>query len=166
MTEKKQFYKNVMELLVDQEIDFQIKHNKRLKSLMPYLDVLDVATYALNRLPPLYASSNEGIERQKRKAKQNFKRKIEQAVSLGFAAVENDPLRTNTPIQEKNIEPNTLEQAKKTLPQLSDIIPKQELTWIVKFTEHFLERVKNKEITHEEVIKLYYLLYYYWQDNY
>ena len=54
---------------------------------------------------------------------------------------------------------------KDVLPELSTVIPQQELGWIVKFMEHFLEKIKHKQISEEEVSRLYYLLYYYWQES-
>lgn len=167
MNQKKQTYKNqnVMEFLVDQEIEYQLDNRKTPPGLSAYISVLEVATYALNRLPALYASSTEGIERQKRIGKEKYKRKIEQAVSLGFAAVERDPLRKSNPITIETEKIDTIEDAKQTLSQLGDSIPQEELSWIVSFMEAFLQRVKNKQITEKEVVKLYYLLYYFWQEN-
>lgn len=165
MPQKNQSYQNVMELLVDQEINYQIDHQKIPLEISAYVNTLEVATYALNRLPALYASSLEGIEKQKRKARKEFKHKIEQAVSLGFAAVQRDPLRTSTPIEKKEQEVNTIENVKKALVQLSNEVPQQELSWIVDFMAVFLQRIKEKKITEKEVVKLYYLLYYYCQEK-
>lgn len=158
-------YKNVMELFVDEEIQYQLANNKALSQMGGYLNLREVATFALNRLPTLYASSMEGIERQKRKLKQQteLKRKIALAVSQAFAAVERDPLRRSTPLQEEN--KDTIEEAKKTISELGTELPTEELAWIVAFMESFLLNVKEKQVTNEEVIKLYYLLYYYWQEN-
>jgi len=158
-------YKNVMEIFVEEEIRYQLANNKSLNQTGGYLNLREVATFALNRLPTLYASSMEGIERQKRKLKDQteLKRKIALAVSQAFAAVERDPLRRSTPLQKE--EDNPIQEAKKTISELGASVPQEELAWIVAFMESFLANVKEKQITHEEVVKLYYLLYYYWQEN-
>jgi hypothetical protein len=158
MTQK---YKNAMEYLVEREIDQQVKNESNPLKVISDINLVQVATFALNRLPPLYASSLEGLEKQKRRANHEFRHKITQAVSQGFAAVLRDPLKRATPLHSE--EQHTLEDAKQTLTQLADI-PQHELNWIVNFMESFLERIKNKQITEEEVVKLYYLLFYYGEE--
>jgi hypothetical protein len=157
-------YKNVMEFFVNQEISHQICYRKTPINLNNDINLVEVATYALNRLRPLYASSKDGIEKQKRKAKKELKRKIEQAVSLGFAAVERDPIRKSTPIQTE--EEEKFQETKESIQELENTVSQQELSWIVSFMESFLDRVNQKQVSEEEVVKLYYLLYYYWQDSY
>jgi hypothetical protein len=89
-------YINVMEVLVQQEIEKQLKfYPKNLKS---YLNVVEVATYALNRLPPLYASSTTGQRQQESQGATKYKEEITSAVRRAIAAVERDPLRSCTPI--------------------------------------------------------------------
>jgi hypothetical protein len=165
MPQEQKTYKNVMEIFVDDEIQHQLTNNQTLGNIKGYLNLLEVATFALNRLPNLYASSLEGIERQRRKLKQDsvLRRKIAQAVSQAFAAVERDPLKRSTPIeQEQN---DVIQEAKETLLELENFVPKQELAWIVSFMESFLFNINNRQMNDEEVVKLYYLLYYYWQEN-
>ncbi len=89
-------YINVMESLVSEEIDKQLRFYP--KSLKAYLNLTEVATYALNRLPPLYASSTIGAEAQKRTASHNYRSDITSVVRRAIAAVERDPLRNSTPI--------------------------------------------------------------------
>jgi len=45
------------------------------------LDVGDIAAYALNRLPPLYATTEEGAQFQRSKAKDELQELISQQVS-------------------------------------------------------------------------------------
>ncbi|MFM1843024.1 MAG: hypothetical protein RLZZ490_1766, partial [Cyanobacteriota bacterium] len=87
---------NVMETLVYEEIDKQLRFYP--KNLRTYLNLTEVATYALNRLPPLYASSQKGVEEQRRVAGRQYKAEITSAVRRAIAAVERDPLRNSTPI--------------------------------------------------------------------
>lgn len=166
MGNEPQTYKNVMEAFVQEEIEYQLENNKTLGKTAEYINLLEVATFALNRLPCYYASSLEGIERQRRriKEKRELKQKISFVVSQAFAAVERDPLRRSTPIIEEE-QKDIFQEARKTLSEISDPIPEAELSWIISFMETFLVNVSAKNISSEEVIKLYYLLYYYWQEN-
>lgn len=166
---EQKFYKNVMEILVDEEIQYQLENNKTISSTLTHFNLIEVATFALNRLPTLYASSREGVERQRSKLRQdrNLKVKVALAVSQGFAAVERDPLRRSTPIidEDQLKSQDIINQAKKTLSELSDVLPEKELNWLISFMEQFLAKVGNQQITEEEIVKLFFLLYYYLQEN-
>lgn len=87
---------NVMQILVLQEV------NHQLKELSPnqaeFIKPVEVITYALNRLPSLYASSKEGLCYQLKQAQEEYKPQILQAVRQGIAAVQRDPLRRSTPL--------------------------------------------------------------------
>lgn len=158
-------YKNVMETFVDEEIKDQMQKNKTLSQMSEYVNLLEVAAFALNRLPAYYASSLEGIERQRRRIKEQreLRQKIAFAVAQAFAAVGRDPIRRSTPIVAE--QKDMIQEAKQTLSEVEDILPTMELSWIVSFMETFLINLKYKQLTTEEVVKLYYLLYYYWQES-
>ena len=49
------------------------------------LDVGDIAAYALNRLPPLYATTEEGAKYQRQRAKEELQDLITQQVSAALA---------------------------------------------------------------------------------
>ena len=66
-TPKKQFI-NVMEELVVGEVISKVAEIETTSYSL--LDVGDIAAYALNRLPPLYATTEEGANFQRQKAKQ------------------------------------------------------------------------------------------------
>ena len=89
-------YQNIMETLVHQEIYRQIKTMP--EKLLKYIDTAEVATFALNRLPPLYASSEQGKERQAAKGELKLKQEVATAVRQALAAVQRDPLRSSTPL--------------------------------------------------------------------
>ena len=93
---QEQTYKNVMEIVVDKEISRQLK--KMPSNVTKYIDRIQVATYSLNRLPPLYASSAEGKRQQEKKAMAEYQEEITMAVRQGLAAVQRDPLRVSTPL--------------------------------------------------------------------
>jgi hypothetical protein len=97
---KAQTHQNVMELLVEEEIERQLEHYcERVKT---DLNRVEVATHALNRLPPLYASSEKGRERQRQIARQRHAQQIRQAVKSALAAVEKNPLRDSVAIVSEN----------------------------------------------------------------
>ena len=89
-------YCNVMEDLVAEEVRGQ------LASLSPrltqYIKRFEVETYALNRLPTLYACTQEGWMHQQTRARQEFQDKIKTAVRQAIAAVQRDLLKTSTPL--------------------------------------------------------------------
>ncbi|MFM7192319.1 MAG: late competence development ComFB family protein [Microcystaceae cyanobacterium] len=84
----KQFI-NVMEELVVTEVISQVAHwnNAKLKNSNPdepELDIADIAAYALNRLPPLYATSEEGANYQRERASQDLLPLIQDQVKEGL----------------------------------------------------------------------------------
>ena len=122
---------NVMELLVKEEIERQV--NRYPVNLKKYINKLEVATYALNRLPALYASSHKGKNQQKIIGKKKFKHQITMAVRQGLAAVQRDPLRVSTPlISEADIEYQTARTALQDIHNLLEernLLDYQELSW-------------------------------------
>ncbi len=63
-------YLNVMEEMVAQEVNRQITLLPQ--KLAKYIKRVDVETYVLNRLPPLYASSKEGWQFQTKKSRRRL----------------------------------------------------------------------------------------------
>ncbi|MGF1458259.1 MAG: late competence development ComFB family protein [Leptolyngbyaceae cyanobacterium] len=90
-------YINVMESVVVQEVEEQLQHLPA--RVRRYLKVEEVVTYALNRLPTLYASSEKGFYHQQQAAVRDMRRQISDAVRQGIMAVQVDPLRLSQPIQ-------------------------------------------------------------------
>jgi hypothetical protein len=93
-------YKNVMELLVDDEIDRQTGHYT--KEDAQSINRIEVATYALNRLPPLYASSLEGVNVQHKRGQEEFGDRLATAVTQALDIIHQHPLRMTTPISTPN----------------------------------------------------------------
>ncbi len=91
--------KNVMEWLVAEEIE------RRIKPLSPKIansiNWVEVATYALNHLPPLYACTEEGWNYQKQRGKDELSEQISTAVSQAVTVVQQDPIRRSTPLVEE-----------------------------------------------------------------
>ncbi len=78
---RKQFI-NVMEELVLTEAIAQIAEIEATSDRV--LDVGDIAAYALNRLPPLYATTEEGAQYQRQRAKEQLQELITQQVSTAI----------------------------------------------------------------------------------
>lgn len=80
---RKQFI-NVMEELVVSDVISRVAEIETTTNRL--LDVGDIAAYALNRLPPLYATTEEGATFQRNKAKEELQdiieEQVEQAISL------------------------------------------------------------------------------------
>ncbi|MGF1601305.1 MAG: late competence development ComFB family protein [Thermosynechococcaceae cyanobacterium] len=101
-----QIYKNVMEALVTEEIKTQVNQNSAYRTQK--INTTEVATYALNRVPPLYASSQEGLYRQKQRAIKEFGPRLKAAVAQGLQVVTQTPLRLTTPlVPEEDLEAET-----------------------------------------------------------
>ena len=75
---RKQFI-NVMEELVLSEAISRIAEIEQTSDSS--LDVGDIAAYALNRLPPLYATTEEGANYQRQRAKEELQELIDQQVN-------------------------------------------------------------------------------------
>lgn len=89
-------YTNVMERLVAEEVARQ--KSKLPPKLRKYIKGIEVETYALNRLPALYASSEKGWQMQYEKAGKAHAATVALAVRQGIAAVQADPLRASQPL--------------------------------------------------------------------
>ena len=112
---------NVMESLVKAEVRRQVEAVS--PRLAAYLNPDELMTYALNRLPPLYASSQEGLEHQLKRGKVQLKQKIVQAVQWAIAAVQNDPLRSRTPLTSSS------DPHQSALQQIRNLLQDDTLEW-------------------------------------
>ncbi len=140
-------HRNVMELLVSDEIDRQIVRLPN--NIRKFINTIEVATYALNRLPALYASSQQGFNKQKLKGRSQYSVKITQEVRKGFAAVQQDLLRNSTPLLAENEEEieKSIAEAKAALKELADYLPEKDLTWknIVKLVKPLLVELQQQD---------------------
>ncbi|MGB5709696.1 MAG: late competence development ComFB family protein [Waterburya sp.] len=139
--------RNVMELLVSDEINRQIVRLPN--NIRKFINTIEVATYALNRLPALYASSQQGFNKQKLKGRSEYSVKITQEVRKGFAAVQQDLLRTSTPLlAETEVEiDKSIAEAKAALKELADYLPEKDLNWknIVKLVKPLLAELQDQD---------------------
>ena len=136
-----QTHYNAMELLVAQEVTKQLKSCPA--TLREYINPIEVATFALNRLPPLYASCKEGLNRQQKHAFK-LQLQIKTAVRQGFAAVNRDPIRQSTPL-DKELNQGLFSSKKKQLPQ------NKIHSNLVYFLEQVLLETADSEITEDQL---------------
>lgn len=140
-------HRNVMEVLVAEEIERQIVRLPN--NMRKFINPIEVATYALNRLPALYASSQQGFNKQKLKGRSDYSVKITQEVRKGFAAIQQDLLRSSTPLlstDESNID-RDIKAAEDALKELAEYLPEKDLTWknVVKLLKPILAELKEHD---------------------
>ncbi|MEY2858805.1 MAG: hypothetical protein RLZZ74_3118, partial [Cyanobacteriota bacterium] len=114
-----------------------------------FVNPIEVATYALNRLPALYASSQQGFNKQKLKGRSEHSVKITQEVRKGFAAIQQDLLRNSTPLQAENESEvdKSIKEAKAALQELADYLPEKDLTWknVIRLVKPILAELKEQD---------------------
>ena len=115
-------YINVMEILVAEEVEKQVKGMP--PRVLKYLKQVEIETYALNRLPSLYASSEKGWQHQYEKAERELHNQIKSAVRQAFAAVQVDPIRSSEPLNLQDNEP-----ANAALNALREMLKQPDLNW-------------------------------------
>jgi hypothetical protein len=93
---------NAMELLVDQEVKRQLVQLP--ENLLLHLNLSEVATYALNRLPPLYSYSEEGWRQQKLRGEQKLSHQITKAVHQAFVVIAGEMALHSTPVKQSQNE--------------------------------------------------------------
>ncbi|MEL6159082.1 MAG: late competence development ComFB family protein [Cyanobacteria bacterium J06623_5] len=115
-------YTNVMERLVAEEVERQ--KSKLPPKLREYIKTVEVETYALNRLPALYASSEKGWQMQYEKAGKTHAEAVSLAVRQGIAAVQVDPLRASQPLSVRKHD-----ESEAVLTAFRNMLNQPELTW-------------------------------------
>ncbi len=89
-------YHNAMEPLVIAEIEHQLQQLP--ENLASAIDRSQAICYALNRLPPLYATTQEGWEWQQERAQETLRVLISKAARWGLQAAQRQPRRFKTPV--------------------------------------------------------------------
>ncbi len=141
--------RNVMEVLVSEEIERQIARLPN--NIQKFVNPIEVATYALNRLPALYASSQQGYNKQKLKGRSEYSVQITQEVRKGLAAVQKDLLRSSIPLtaekeQEQDLD-RVIKEAQDALKDLAKYLPEKDLSWknIVKLVKPLLAELQEED---------------------
>lgn len=112
--------KNVLEDIVLSEAIAQIKKSDNSDSA----NLSEVVAYALNRLPPLYASTDRGWLQQRKRAYTELLAKIQSTVRQAMIGAKYDPLRQVEPLPEE-----VIETPAHSLAKLQKILGKPDLTW-------------------------------------
>lgn len=133
---------NIMEELVYAEIKKQLKYYP--SSLARYINQVEVATFALNRLPPLYASSEKGKNQQRLLGQRQYQEQMKIAVRQGIAAVQRDPIRSSQPLISE-IE-SKYQAAKVALNELQQLLEERKLTNYEKLTWENLVGVMRRAL--------------------
>ncbi len=151
-SQSKHISKNVMEDLVAEEIQRQLKRYPN--NIVKFINRVEVATYALNRLPPLYASSHKGLNKQKIKGKSELQFKITQVVKEAICRIQQDLLRDSSPLtMELDQVSQKLQEAEKALQELGAFLPYKETSWknLVKTVKPILIKLNHKKYTQKDV---------------
>ncbi len=104
---RKQFI-NVMEELVLSEAIARVAELESNREAG--LDVGDIAAYSLNRLPPLYATTEEGANYQRTRAKEELQDMIRQRVEEGMQRFLDRPTLPRHPLDGQKTREDILEQ--------------------------------------------------------
>ncbi|PZU91057.1 MAG: competence protein ComFB [Pseudanabaena sp.] len=115
--------KNAIEELVIAEIDLQISHLPQYRR--DQMNLSEVAAYALNRLPPMYATSKSGWMRQRKKAITEMRPQIESAVRRALVSVKPDALRDASPLPMQEVASHA-----RSLAALQQILGAEKASWL------------------------------------
>ena len=114
--------RNALEELVIEEAESQYK---RLGAdVKKRVDLSEVIAYTLNRLPPMYATTQRGWVQQHKRAEQDLGSAIVKTVRNGFLSTQSDVLRQSDPIPEHEL----ISQAR-SLFKLRKLFGKDHLKW-------------------------------------
>ncbi len=115
-------YMNVMELLVEEEVRVQTQNlSDRTAEVLRSGEII---AYALNQLPPLYATTQRGWDYQVKEGRKKYAVEISKAVRCAINAVMRDPIMTAVPLGVQV--PSSL---RKVLHDLRIILGESHLEW-------------------------------------
>ncbi len=131
--------KNVLEEIVVVEVQEQLKHLSQ--PTREAINLSEVAAYALNRLPALYASTSRGWLQQRKRAHNELQHQIASATQQALLGVKRDPLRKST-----EIEASKVETPAHILARLQKLFSKPTLQWnhVPQVFQESLTLVSNK----------------------
>ena len=133
------FLINVLEDLAKQEVKNQLIH---MANVLPRkVGVDDVCAYVLNRLPALYATTQQGVIWQTQKAKEQLSGQIESTVIQSLMTLGKTPRRLADPIPLLKFEADC-EQA---ISELRLIFQREDITWqnIANLAEYAIEHERQ-----------------------
>ena len=133
------FLINVLEDLAKQEIKNQLTH---MANVLPRkVGIDDVCAYVLNRLPPLYATTEQGVIWQTKKAKEQLSSQIESTVIQSLMTLGKTPRRLADPIPLLKFE----EECEQAISELRSIFQREDITWrnIATLAEYAIDQEKQ-----------------------
>ncbi len=117
------FLINVLEDLAKQEVKNQLIH---MANVLPRkVGIDDVCAYVLNRLPAMYATTEQGVIWQTQKAKEQLSRQIESTVIQSLMILGKTPRRLDAPIPSLKFE----EECEQAISELRLIFQREDITW-------------------------------------
>jgi hypothetical protein len=128
--------KNVIEDIVLSEAISQLKS----ASNSDQTDLSEVVAFALNRLPPLYASTDRGWLQQRKRAHGELSAKIQTSVEQAIRGAKFDPFREVEPLPQEETE-----SPAHSLAKLRKLLGKPDLTWqnVPSVVQQTMERVRQ-----------------------
>jgi Late competence development protein ComFB len=129
--------KNVIEEIVLSEAIAQLKDVDKSDAT----NLSEIVAYALNRLPPLYASTDRGWLQQRKRAHSELTPKIQATVRQAIRGAKHDPLRQVEPLPEEEID-----SPAHSLAKLQKILGNPSLTWqnVPNLVQETLEKVRQE----------------------
>lgn len=116
-------FTNILEDLVQQEVKNQLVH---MANVLPRkVGIDDVSAYVLNRLPPMYATTEQGIAWQTQKAKEQIASQIESTVIQAMMKLSKTPRRLADPLPLLKFE----EDCEQAIKELRLIFQRDDITW-------------------------------------
>lgn len=94
-------FRNAMEELAIEELERQLQNLP--SDFVQSLNKVDILTYALNRLPPLYASTEEGYKWQQQQARKSMKGFIYRMVKLGIKVSQRNAKVFSVPLKDPQL---------------------------------------------------------------
>jgi hypothetical protein len=116
-------FTNVLEKLV---IQVALEQAQRMGSVLArQVEIDDVAAYALNRLPTMYATTEHGVERQTQRARQEMSNQIASTVIQALMTLSKTPRRLVSPIPILKFE----EERENALTEIRQTLQRDDITW-------------------------------------
>lgn len=113
-------YRNAMEPLVAEEIDRQLQ--KLPGDVAKSINKAEAIAYALNRLPGLYSTTEEGWHWQQKRIGEKSADLVAQAASWGIKAAQRKNKAFSTPLQSQS-------EAEAALQELKELLGRADLSW-------------------------------------
>jgi len=148
---------NLMEIIVKEEIYNELQ--KLPVNIAKFMSIAEVASYTLNRLPPMYVSSEEGKIHQMAKIEQ-MRGEIRTAVLQGIGAIMRDPLRKSTPLNLEEIDSfstahEILLELEEFVKKLDNIQGKISLDELSSRIQKGIQSYTNSLIEVEQILRVY-----------